>query len=193
GRLAGAGFAFEQEGAPVRAVREERVDAGELACATDERAGGRGEVAIRDRLHGAGCIACCQASAAGRSRGSARSVVAFRSKRVGFRNFAAAAPRLPSFTSTNGQEVGMKKSFVMLVLVAVTAAALALQAGTATAAPPVQVNWVKHATDPANFVFAGTTSGDAPGTLASHLVSLDASTGTVLHVTFEWDVTSGDK
>jgi hypothetical protein len=87
----------------------------------------------------------------------------------------------------------MKKSLVMLALVALTVAALAIEAGTATAAPPVQVDWVKHVVDPANFVFEGTTSGDAPGTLTSKLVSLDAAAGPILHVTFDWIVSSGSK
>ena len=87
----------------------------------------------------------------------------------------------------------MKKSLVMLALVALTAAAVSIGAGTARATPPVRVDWVKHVVDPANFVFEGTTSGDAPGTLTSRLVSLDASTGTVLHVTFDWIVSSGSK
>jgi len=86
----------------------------------------------------------------------------------------------------------MKKALATLMLVA-GIACCAFAASTATAAPPLQVDWVKHVTDPAAFVFEGTTSGAAPGTLTSRLVSLDASTGPILHVTFDWIVTSGDR
>jgi hypothetical protein len=85
----------------------------------------------------------------------------------------------------------MKKSLV--VLVALVAVVCAVGASSAPAAPPLQVDWVKHVVNPASFEFAGATTGDAPGTLASKLVSLDASTGPILHVTFDWIVTSGSK
>ena len=86
----------------------------------------------------------------------------------------------------------MKKALTTLVLVAAIATCV-FTASTATAAAPLQVDWVKHVTDPAAFVFEGTTSGAAPGTLTSRLVSLDASTGPILHITFDWIVTSDGK
>src|SRR5262245_33896952 len=85
----------------------------------------------------------------------------------------------------------MKHTLTMLAALAAVVAAAAVGASTATAAPPPQVDWSKHVVDPANFVFQGTTSGDAPGTLTSRLVSLDAATGPILHVTFDWIVGSG--
>ena len=87
----------------------------------------------------------------------------------------------------------MKKSLVTPALVAVVATALAIGAGNAAAAPPLQVDWVKHVVDPTHFVFEGTTSGAAPGALTSRLISLDAATGPILHVTFDWSVSSGSK
>jgi hypothetical protein len=75
----------------------------------------------------------------------------------------------------------------------IVAALLALAASNATAAPPLQVDFVKHVTNPASFEFAGTTSGDAGATLTSRLVSLDASTGVSLHITFDWFVHAGDR
>ena len=83
----------------------------------------------------------------------------------------------------------MKHTLTMLA--ALAAVAVAALAPTATAAPPLQVNWSKHLVDPAQFVFEGTTSGDAPGTLTSKLVGPPTGTGGVLHVTFDWIVGSG--
>jgi hypothetical protein len=76
------------------------------------------------------------------------------------------------------------------MLAALAAAIAAIGAPTATAASPVQVDFAKHVVDPAALTFAGTTSGDAPGTLTSELVSLDAQTGPILHITFRWTVSS---
>ena len=42
-------------------------------------------------------------------------------------------------------------------------------------------------------MFEGTTSGAAPGLLTSNLVSKDATTGPILHITFDWIVSSGTK
>jgi hypothetical protein len=58
---------------------------------------------------------------------------------------------------------------------------------------PVQVTFDKRVIDPVAFVFAGTTGGDIGGTLTSDLVSLNASTGPNLHITFDWHVTAGAK
>jgi hypothetical protein len=85
----------------------------------------------------------------------------------------------------------MKKSLLTLVLPALAAASFAVSAPTATAASPVEVDFVKHATDPTQFVFGGTVSGGVSGGLTSRLVSLDAVSGPVYHVTFEWSVSAG--
>src|SRR4029079_11497690 len=69
----------------------------------------------------------------------------------------------------------------------------ALGASSAGAAAPLQVDWAKQVVDPASFVFEGTTTGAARGQMSSRLVSLDASTGPILHVTFDWTVTSGSR
>ena len=87
----------------------------------------------------------------------------------------------------------MKKSLLTLALVAVAATALAIEAGSVTAAPPVQVDWVKHVVDRDHFVFEGTTSGAAPGLLKSNLVGKPVTTGPILHITFDWMVSSGSK
>lgn len=85
----------------------------------------------------------------------------------------------------------MKKSFIILAALAV--AVVAVGASSATAQPPIQVDFVKHAPDPAVFVFEGSVAGAVTGSLASHLVTLNAVTGPIYHVTFEWNVTAGTK
>jgi hypothetical protein len=44
---------------------------------------------------------------------------------------------------------------------------------------------------PAAFTFAGTSGGDAPGTLTSQLVSIENVSGRVYHVTFDWIIAAG--
>src|SRR5262245_56145809 len=85
----------------------------------------------------------------------------------------------------------MKHAVAMLV--ALVAAIAAVGAPSATAAPPVQVDWAKHLVDPATLSFAGTSSGAAPGTMTSQLVSLDAQAGPILHITFRWTISSPGK
>ena len=82
------------------------------------------------------------------------------------------------------------KTLVRLVLLACTVAAAAVPAANASNAP-VLVTFDKHVVDPVAFVFAGTTGGDISGSLTSNLVSLNASTGPNLHITFDWHVTAG--
>ena len=84
------------------------------------------------------------------------------------------------------------KTLVRLVLLACTVAAAAVPAANASNAP-VLVTFDKHVVDPVAFVFAGTTGGDISGSLTSNLVSLNASTGPNLHITFDWKVTAGTK
>jgi hypothetical protein len=81
-----------------------------------------------------------------------------------------------------------KLTLIVLCLGAVVAAAV--PAANASNAP-LQISFDKHVTDPAAFIFAGTTGGDISGTLTSNLVSLNASTGPNLHITFDWTVTAG--
>ncbi len=85
----------------------------------------------------------------------------------------------------------MRTSFATVT--ALAAFFVAIMASSATAARPVQVDFVKHAIDPVNFVFAGTVSGDVSGDLTSRLVSLEAVTGPVYHLTFDWTVSAGSE
>jgi hypothetical protein len=82
-----------------------------------------------------------------------------------------------------------------LTLIALCVGALVAAAVPAANASnaPVQVTFDKHVTDPLAFVFEGTTGGDISGTLTSNLVSLNASTGPNLHITFDWNVSAGPK
>src|SRR5262249_18257538 len=84
------------------------------------------------------------------------------------------------------------KTLVRLVLLACTVAAVAVAAANPSNAP-VRVTFDKQVTDPQAFVFRGTTGGDISGDLISNLVSLNASTGPNLHITFDWHVIAGAK
>jgi hypothetical protein len=85
----------------------------------------------------------------------------------------------------------MKK---LVILAAVLLATTALGATSLSAAnDPVRVTFDKHLVDAAAFTFAGTTDGDAPGTLTSQLVSIEDVSGPVYHVTFDWFVSAGAK
>ena len=82
----------------------------------------------------------------------------------------------------------------LIVLLAALSTAVALGAATAGAAnDPVRVTFDKHLVDPASLTFAGTTAGDAPGTLVSKLVSIDGVSGPIFHITFDWIVSAGDR
>jgi hypothetical protein len=80
----------------------------------------------------------------------------------------------------------MKRSLATSMLLALTAALLTL--ASSTAAPPLQVDFVKHLVDPDNLAFEGTVTGAVSGGLASRRVSLDGESGPVQHLTFEWKV-----
>ena len=84
------------------------------------------------------------------------------------------------------------RKLILIVLCVGALVAVAVPAAGASNAP-VQVTFDKHVIDPIAFVFAGTTGGDISGSLTSNLVSLDASTGPNLHITFDWKVTAGTK
>jgi hypothetical protein len=82
------------------------------------------------------------------------------------------------------------KKLVMLIAILTTTALGAASASASNA--PVRVTFDKHLVNAATFTFAGTTGGDAPGTLTSQLVSIEGITGPVYHVTFDWFVSAGE-
>jgi len=84
----------------------------------------------------------------------------------------------------------MKSWILKAALLAALASAVVASTAFGSNAP-VRVTFDKHVVDPAAFVFAGTTGGDVSGSLTSKLVSLDASTGPNLHITFDWIVSAG--
>ena len=86
----------------------------------------------------------------------------------------------------------MKSLTVKAALIAALLAA-ALASSAAASNAPLNVTFDKHVVDPAAFVFQGTTGGDVPGALTSKLVSIEASTGPILHLTFDWIVSAGAK
>lgn len=80
----------------------------------------------------------------------------------------------------------------ILPTLAALIATIALPATAANATnAPVQVDFVKHVVDPANFVFEGSVSGGVTGDLTSRLVSLNEVSGPIYHVTFDWIVSAG--
>jgi hypothetical protein len=85
----------------------------------------------------------------------------------------------------------MKKLVVLIAGLLAAAAVAATNASTANA--PVRVTFDKHLVDAGTLTFAGTTDGDAPGTLTSQVVTIEAVTGPVYHVTFDWFVSAGAK
>ena len=85
----------------------------------------------------------------------------------------------------------MKKLVISIALVVATTCLGATSASPANA--PVRVTFDKHLVDAATLTFAGTTGGDAPGTLVSQLVSIDDISGPVYHVTFDWFISAGAK
>ena len=86
----------------------------------------------------------------------------------------------------------MKSMTVKAALIAALVAA-ALASSAAASNAPLNVTFDKHVVDPTAFVFQGTTGGDVPGALTSKLVSIEASTGPILHLTFDWIVSAGAK
>src|SRR5262245_52612300 len=97
--------------------------------------------------------------------------------------------RLRSNLTSRG---GAMKKLVITVAIALVATALGASAG-AGANAPVRVTFDKQLANPATLTFAGTSGGDAAGTLTSQLVSIDAESGPVVHVTFDWFISAGAK
>jgi hypothetical protein len=83
----------------------------------------------------------------------------------------------------------MKKLVISIAVLLTTTAFGATSASASDA--PLRVTFDKHVVDAATFSFAGTTGGDAPGTLTSQLVAIERVSGPVYHVTFDWFVTAG--
>jgi hypothetical protein len=84
------------------------------------------------------------------------------------------------------------RKLTLIVLCVGALVAAAVPAANASNAP-LQVTFDKHVVDRTAFVFMGTTGGDISGSLTSNLVSLNATTGPILHITFDWNVSAGAK
>lgn len=97
--------------------------------------------------------------------------------------------RRTTIAATTGLAAALVLS-VPLIAHAGTAAADAATDRHDHAGYAARVHFVKHLVDPATFVFEGTTSGAAHGTLRSNLLTQIGSSGDYSIVSFRWTVTA---
>lgn len=84
----------------------------------------------------------------------------------------------------------MKRIVLLLALVLTTMAAGAT--GAAASNEPLRLTFDKSISDPDNFVWTGTVSGDVSGSLTTRLTGLEIS-GPIWQVRFDWIIQAGEQ
>ena len=106
---------------------------------------------------------------------------------------APGMPSRPHLSAVgNGRRRLEVRQLILILLVGCAFAVATAPAATASNAP-LRVDFIKHVVDPANLVFEGTVSDDVDGSLVSKLVTLNGIDGPNYNITFDWNVSAGDK